>query len=126
MWQVYLEPEGGWRPDWEKGVLAAVVLGCLLMSLLVGIIMASWAEQRRLFGDVLDSNKQLEQTTSKLQEEKLRLDALLVRQYNLIAVLGKPHRRGCRSPDDGHSGSDGSTGDAPEGLTLGEGPWRLC
>jgi hypothetical protein len=53
VWQVYLEPEEGWRPDWEKGVMAAVVLGCLLMSLLVGIIMASWAEQIRLLGDVM-------------------------------------------------------------------------
>lgn len=35
--------------------MAAVVLGCLLMSLLVGIIMASWAEQKRLLGDVLVS-----------------------------------------------------------------------
>jgi hypothetical protein len=53
VWQVYLEPEEGWRPEWEQGVLAAVVLGCLLMSLLVGIIMASWAEQIRLLGDVM-------------------------------------------------------------------------
>ena len=37
--------------------MAAVVLGCLLMSLLVGIIMASWAEQKRLLGDVLVSWK---------------------------------------------------------------------
>lgn len=55
VWQVYLEPEQGWRPEWEHGVMAAVVLGCLLMSLLVGIIMASWAEQKRLLGDVLVS-----------------------------------------------------------------------
>jgi hypothetical protein len=68
-----------------------------------------------------DSNKQLEQTTGKLQEEKLRLDALLVRQYNLIAVLGKPNvRRGCRDVDDGGVSPDSSTGDLPEGLTLGE------
>jgi hypothetical protein len=53
VWQVYLEPEAGWRPVWEKGVMAAVVLGCLLLSLLVGILMASWAEQQRLLGDVL-------------------------------------------------------------------------
>jgi hypothetical protein len=53
VWQVYLEPEAGWRPVWEKSVMAAVVLGCLLMSLLVGILMASWAEQQRLLGDVL-------------------------------------------------------------------------
>jgi hypothetical protein len=70
-----------------------------------------------------DSNKQLEQTTGKLQEEKLRLDALLVRQYNLIAVLGKPNpRRGCRDVDDGGVSPDSSVGDLPEGLTLGECP----
>jgi len=75
-----------------------------------------------------DSNKQLEQTTAKLQEEKLRLDALLVRQYNLIAVLGNPNKpkRGCRDwdPDDVGNTSDSSTGDLPEGLTLGECPLR--
>jgi hypothetical protein len=68
------------------------------------------------------TNKQLASTTEKLQEEKLRLDALLVRQYNLIEVLGKPHKRGCRSPDDGAGTPDGSTGDGglEGGLTLGK------
>lgn len=67
------------------------------------------------------TNKQLASTTEKLQEEKLRLDALLVRQYNLIEVLGKPHRRGCKGGDDAGGTSEGSTGDGgPEGgLTLG-------
>lgn len=66
------------------------------------------------------TNKQLASTTEKLQEEKLRLDALLVRQYNLIEVLGKPHRRGCRTPDDAAGTPDGSTSDGLEGgLTLG-------
>jgi hypothetical protein len=71
--------------------------------------------------DLQDSNKQLEQTTAKLQEEKLRLDALLVRQYNLIAVLGKPNpRRGCRDLEDTGATPDSSTGgEVPEGLTLG-------
>jgi hypothetical protein len=72
------------------------------------------------FAPLQDSNRQLEQTTGKLQEEKLRLDALLVRQYNLIAVLGNPRRRACRDVDDGGGTPDSSIGDAPEGLTLGE------
>lgn len=53
MWRVFLEPEEGWRPAWEQGLVAAVVLASLIMALLVGIIMASWAQQRRLLGDVL-------------------------------------------------------------------------
>lgn len=43
-----------------------------------------------------------------------------MRQYNLIAVLGNPRRRACRDADDAGGTSDSSTGDAPEGLTLGE------
>lgn len=57
MWRVFLEPQGGWRPTWVRGVIASVVLGCLLMSTLVGIIMASWAQQARLLGDVMVSGK---------------------------------------------------------------------
>jgi hypothetical protein len=38
-----------------------------------------------------DRNAQLAETTAQLQEEKLQLDALLVRQYNLVAVLRQVH-----------------------------------
>jgi hypothetical protein len=44
-----------------------------------------------------ERNTQLAETTAKLQEEKLRLDALLVRQYNLLAILGKQGGSGGRS-----------------------------
>jgi hypothetical protein len=50
---VYLEPEGGWRPPWEQGVIAAVVLGSGLLAAMVGIIAASWAQQKRLLGNVM-------------------------------------------------------------------------
>lgn len=67
------------------------------------------------------SNIQLEETTAKLQEEKLRLDALLVRQYNLLAVLGG--RSGGDSKGNSKepgSGSDNSIGGSKEALTLGD------
>jgi hypothetical protein len=71
-----------------------------------------------------ESNKQLEQTTVELQGEKLRLDALLVRQYNLIAVLGKPRARGGTEHNgsgDSDSGVEGgSQQSGSKGLTLGE------
>lgn len=53
LWEVYLEPQDGWRPDWEQGLIAAVVLGSFMVAALVAIIMASWAQQQRLLGDVL-------------------------------------------------------------------------
>ncbi|KAI8471632.1 MAG: hypothetical protein J3K34DRAFT_416719, partial [Monoraphidium minutum] len=93
LWHVYLEPEEGWRPPWERGLIATVVLASAVTAGLVGVIMASWAQQRRLLGSVMESNVRLADTTAKLQEEKLRLDALLVRQYNLLAVLGGPKAR---------------------------------
>lgn len=53
--QVYLEPQGGWRPHWERGTIAAVVLGNLLVAVLVGMLMASWAQQQRLLEEVMVS-----------------------------------------------------------------------
>lgn len=58
VWRVHLEPEGGWRPSWEQGLIAAVVLGNVLMAVLVGIIVAGWAQQQRLLDDVLVSHWQ--------------------------------------------------------------------
>lgn len=52
-WELYLEPQGGWRPSWEHGAIAAVVLGSAVLALLVATIMALWAQQQRLLGDVL-------------------------------------------------------------------------
>jgi hypothetical protein len=56
IWKVYLEPEGGWRPPWEDGLIAAVILGNLIVALMVAIIMALWAQQAHLLGNVLVSN----------------------------------------------------------------------
>jgi hypothetical protein len=73
-----------------------------------------------------DRNVQLADTTAKLQEEKLRLDALLVRQYNLLAVLGG-HRGPAVLLRNGRDGGGGLSSSSPdgsmssrEGLTLGE------
>ncbi|WIA08278.1 hypothetical protein OEZ85_007721 [Tetradesmus obliquus] len=126
-WELYLEPQGGWRPSWEHGAIAAVVLGSAVLALLVATIMALWAQQQRLLGDVLERNTQLAETTAKLQEEKLRLDALLVRQYNLLAILGKQGGSGGRSGGRGGGGGiaeagetsiDSSETSSKEGLTL--------
>jgi hypothetical protein len=76
-----------------------------------------------------ERNTQLAETTAKLQEEKLRLDALLVRQYNLLAILGKQGSSGKRSggcngrdvaEDAEGSPSASETSSSKEGLTLGE------
>jgi hypothetical protein len=82
-----------------------------------------------------ERNTQLAETTAKLQEEKLRLDALLVRQYNLLAILGKQGGSGRRGNGNGRGGGasalagaeggeagspDGSETSSKEGLTLGE------
>jgi hypothetical protein len=82
------------------------------------------------------SNAQLADTTSKLQEEKLRLDALLVRQYNLLAVLGGNRARGMGpngQPLNTHethvsNSTDHSSMGSKEGLTLGglNSMWTKC
>ncbi|KAJ9524730.1 hypothetical protein QJQ45_024366 [Haematococcus lacustris] len=124
-WTVYLEPAEGWTPAWEAGMIVLVVLGSGVLAILIAIIMASWAQQGALLQDVLTSNKALAATTAHLEEEKLRLDALLVRwagatgqsglvvvrQYNLISVLGGPAGR---APGKTSEGSVTSK----EGITL--------
>jgi hypothetical protein len=79
VWTIYLEPQEGWNPSWKNGMIILVVLGSFVLALLVAVIMASWVEQKRLLGEVMDSNAALAATTRHLEEEKLRLDALLVR-----------------------------------------------
>ena len=56
VWKVYLEPEHGWRPFWEQGLIGAVIIGNFILAVLVAIIMALWAQQARLLGDVLVSD----------------------------------------------------------------------
>uniref|UniRef100_A0A383VFW0 Protein kinase domain-containing protein n=1 Tax=Tetradesmus obliquus TaxID=3088 RepID=A0A383VFW0_TETOB len=126
-WQVFLEPAAGWRPAWEKGLAATAVLGAGIIGVLVGTILASWAQQQKLLGEVMERNEQLAETTAKLQEEKMRLDALLVRQYNLVAVLGRAAGKdGGKDRDRDVNGGSGTGGGSPdnstsasrEGLTL--------
>jgi hypothetical protein len=69
-----------------------------------------------------ERNAQLAETTAKLQEEKLRLDALLVRQYNLVAVLGRA-AAGSGKDNGGSVGSPDNSSASREGLTLGR--WLL-
>jgi CHASE1-domain containing sensor protein len=54
-WQVFLEPALGWRPAWERGLMATAVLGAAIIAVLVGTIMASWAQQQKLLGEVMVS-----------------------------------------------------------------------
>jgi CHASE1-domain containing sensor protein len=54
-WQLFLEPALGWRPAWEKGLMATAVLGALIIAVLVGTIMASWAQQQQLLAEVMVS-----------------------------------------------------------------------
>lgn len=70
-----------------------------------------------------ESNVQLEETTAKLQQEKRRLDTLLVRQYNLLAVLGSRsggHSAKQKGNKDAGSISADSQSGCREGLTLGK------
>jgi hypothetical protein len=54
-WQVFLEPALGWRPAWERGLMATAVLGSVIIAVLVGTILASWAQQQKLLAKVMVS-----------------------------------------------------------------------
>lgn len=48
VWKVYLEPLEGWRPSWEKGLNAAVILGSFIVAALVQALLHFHLLQRRL------------------------------------------------------------------------------
>lgn len=80
-WLLYVQPNGDWKPPWRAPVIAAVVV---ISSSIASLLFIAG----RLVATTLETNKRLAETTGKLEEEKERMDALVVRQFRLIECLG--------------------------------------
>ncbi len=106
---------GGWDASWKWPVVAAVVIIAFVIALLVFIMNVSLKQQSWLLYEMVATNKELALTTrdlqdekacmartnkelaittSDLQAEKARMDAMLVRQYNLIQCFSNPKATG--------------------------------
>ncbi|KAG2443738.1 hypothetical protein HXX76_002084 [Chlamydomonas incerta] len=87
VWQLRVAMAGGFKPVWQGPVIAAVVVMSFVVSTLLFITAVSLKRQRLLLWESLDTNYQLVTVTRRLEEEKERMDVLLVRQYDLLRCL---------------------------------------
>ncbi|KAG2500646.1 hypothetical protein HYH03_001413 [Edaphochlamys debaryana] len=87
VWFLRVAPENGFQPSWKGPLIAAVVVIALVISSLLFIALSSFKRQRLLLTETVAANQSLAETTRRLEEEKERMDVLLVRQYDLLRCL---------------------------------------
>ena len=79
-WTLTVQPSSGtWEAPWKWPVVAAVVIISFLISMLVFIVIVSLKQQGWMLGEMARVNKALAITTDNLEEEKARMDVMLVR-----------------------------------------------
>ncbi|KAG2443735.1 hypothetical protein HXX76_002081 [Chlamydomonas incerta] len=87
MWQLRVAPQEGFEPSWRDPLIAAVVIIAFIIASLLFVALASFRRQRLLLHETVAANLNLAETTKRLEEEKERMDVLLVRQYDLLRCL---------------------------------------
>ncbi|GLC35482.1 hypothetical protein PLESTB_000202500 [Pleodorina starrii] len=87
MWLLRVSPSGGFEPPWRGPLIAAVIIIALIISILLFVSTASFKRQALLLNETVAANRNLAETTKRLEEEKERMDVLLVRQYELLRCL---------------------------------------
>ncbi|GFR47438.1 hypothetical protein Agub_g9161 [Astrephomene gubernaculifera] len=87
VWYLRVAPANGFKVAWQAPLIAAVVAIAFIMSLLLFVAMALFKRQRLLLQETVAANRDLAETTRRLEEEKERMDVLLVRQYDLLRCL---------------------------------------
>ncbi|KAG2498087.1 hypothetical protein HYH03_003845 [Edaphochlamys debaryana] len=107
-WHLRVRPAKGFEPSWRGPLLAAVVFISLVMATLLLVSLASFKRQWLLLRETVAANHSLKETTRRLEEEKERMDLLLVRQYELLQCLDV-HRDRDRERQARRSRSRGST-----------------
>eukprot|EP00798_Chlamydomonas_sp_ICE-L_P020738 gene20738-27557_t len=85
VWVLWLDAD--WEPNWTGPLVATVVILALVISLLAFVALLFYHKQGALLEVTMIAYDDLEKTTAELAAEKVRLDALLVRQYGLLACL---------------------------------------
>ncbi|GIL79156.1 hypothetical protein Vretimale_16700 [Volvox reticuliferus] len=102
IWLLRVSPAGGFIAPWRGPLIAAVIIIAFIISLLLFFSMASFKRQMLLLQETVAANRNLAETTKRLEEEKERMDVLLVRQYELLRCLD--------------ANRDGGKGGAPDPL----------
>jgi hypothetical protein len=73
-------------------VVAAVIIISFFIAVLVFVVIVSLKQQSWVLSEMAKVNKVLAVTTHNLEEEKARMDVMLVRQFNLIECFSNTHQ----------------------------------
>jgi len=95
-WYLAVYKEGGWVPNYRDPLIGLVCGMSFILSALLLLVIISHKKATLLFQDQLASNKALQDinrrladTKNVLELEKQQRDALLARQYDLIACFAR-------------------------------------
>ncbi|KAG1661448.1 hypothetical protein FOA52_006811 [Chlamydomonas sp. UWO 241] len=80
-WELCVVPDGGWGPSWKVPLQIGTVFASLLIAILIFLVFLN-SERRRV------AVVGLQASTAELTNEKARLNALLVRQLDLLNCFG--------------------------------------
>ena len=94
-WVLFVEQmDGSWYPAWEGPVIAAVVILAVIVSLLLFLSLFFYSRQKDQLQSTILANSDLKIVTKNLEDERQRLDDLVVRQYQVLALLDTKALRG--------------------------------
>ena len=114
IWRLEISPSSGtWEPSWKNPLIAAVIVIAAIISALVFYALFSSKKQAQLLRTSCATNEKLAQTKGVLEEEKVRTDALVLRQMELIHCLGRDLGR-----DLGNSDKNSSIGSGKSRLSI--------
>ncbi|GLI65793.1 hypothetical protein VaNZ11_009413 [Volvox africanus] len=87
VWLLRVAPAGGFAPSWTVPLVVAVLLIAMVVSALLLVAIASLKRARLLLDETVAANCSLAEAMQRLEEEKERMDVLLLRQYDLLRCL---------------------------------------
>ena len=90
IWRLEISPsQGSWQPSWRNPLIATVIVISAIIAALVFYAIWSSKKQAQLLRASRAANTSLAQTKAILEKEKVRTDALVLRQLDLIECLGR-------------------------------------
>ncbi|EFJ39018.1 hypothetical protein VOLCADRAFT_101436, partial [Volvox carteri f. nagariensis] len=108
VWLLRVVPAGGFAPAWKVPLVVAVLLMALVVSVLLLVAIASLKRAKLLLEETMAANRNLAEAMKRLEEEKERMDVLLIRQYDLLRCLDlnrASKKAGGRADTEGEEGS---------------------
>ena len=91
-WEVCVYQPGGWTPQWTGALFAVFTVLALAISGLLFMVLRSRAEAIKFLENQKQMNRLLEDDKSIIEAKKEELEALTIRQFELLKYFAGNHR----------------------------------